>query len=331
MQGVQLSDIQKQTRPVTEKTVWHILNNPFYIGKITHKGELFDSTVRQPLVDLSTYYKVQAVLKTKAVKVYYPNMAFFTYRGLVKCGTCKRVYSPYVQKGVTYYRSACLNDCTNPLKHINDKFVTDGVQAILDRIHFTDIEIEQIEAHAFKGLDKLTEKRNKEIEDLTFQKNKVVENLKYLTDDKLNLLRTGVFTPAQLIEEEGRLTLLLSEIQGKISNLSISAKAMIEYVMSFSELVKNTALYFQYALDTEKRDIVVQVFSELYIENGELKYVANEAYNALLQRFDANFMATCGEGEIRTPGRISPTPHFEGGAFNHSATSPFLSIYLLSF
>lgn len=28
--------------------------------------------------------------------------------------------------------------------------------------------------------------------------------------------------------------------------------------------------------------------------NGKLKYVANEAYNALLLRYDANVMATCG-------------------------------------
>jgi hypothetical protein len=29
-----------------------------------------------------------------------------------------------------------------------------------------------------------------------------------------------------------------------------------------------------------------------------------------------------GEGEIRTPDEVAPMPHFECGAFNHSATSP---------
>ena len=66
---------------------------------------------------------------------------------------------------------------------------------------------------------------------------------------------------------------------------------MLEFVISFTELIRNTAMYFQYALDSEKRDIVVQVFSELYILEGKLEYVANEAYNALLQRFDAKNMA----------------------------------------
>src|ERR1700676_1498554 len=32
--------------------------------------------------------------------------------------------------------------------------------------------------------------------------------------------------------------------------------------------------------------------------------------------------ATGGEGGIRTPDRLAPMPHFECGAFDHSATSP---------
>src|SRR5579859_6690889 len=31
-----------------------------------------------------------------------------------------------------------------------------------------------------------------------------------------------------------------------------------------------------------------------------------------------------GEGGIRTPDRLAPMPHFECGAFNHSATSPWV-------
>jgi hypothetical protein len=36
-------------------------------------------------------------------------------------------------------------------------------------------------------------------------------------------------------------------------------------------------------------------------------------------------MPSGGEGGIRTPGTLASTPHFECGAFNHSATSPALS------
>src|SRR5215510_4517078 len=42
---------------------------------------------------------------------------------------------------------------------------------------------------------------------------------------------------------------------------------------------------------------------------------------ALLTRTGAR--ARGGEGGIRTPGTVTRTPHFECGAFNHSATSPW--------
>src|SRR5438477_217218 len=37
---------------------------------------------------------------------------------------------------------------------------------------------------------------------------------------------------------------------------------------------------------------------------------------------EASAQAAGGEGGIRTPDRLAPMPHFECGAFNHSATSP---------
>lgn len=298
LQGVELSDIPKVPRLITEASIFHILSNPFYIGKITHKGQLFDSTAHQPLIDLSTYYKVQSVLKKKAVKMYYPQFEFFTYRGLVKCGSCGRSYSPYIQKGIAYYRSRCRKGCTNPLKNINDKFITGKVQGILNRIHFTEPEIAAIEAYAWKELDKLTDRRNKQAEDIRLKKSKTEGNLDYLVRDKLNLLRTRVFTPDQLIEEETRLKELLASYEADIASLSVSTKAMLESIMSFSELARHVAAYFENGLDTEKRDIAMQVFTELYIENGDLKYKATEAYNALLMRHDTSVTSSCGEDYV---------------------------------
>lgn len=298
LEGIQLSGIPKISNPVTEKTIYHILNNPFYIGKIRHKGELFDSKAHLPLIDLSTFYKVQAVLKQKAVKVYYPVMNFFTYRGLVKCAVCKRAYSPYVQKNIVYYRSRCKAGCTNTVKNVNEALITKEITAILNRIYFTDTELLSIEASKQKGLDAITDKRSRQFDDLMFRKNKARENLDYLQKEKLNLLRTGVFTPAQLIEEEGRLMELVREIDEQIAELNESAQSMLMTVVSFSELIKHAAAYYEYALDTEKRDIAIQVFSELYLENGKLKYEAKQGFNALLQRFDACLQTTCGEDYV---------------------------------
>jgi site-specific DNA recombinase len=287
--GVELEEIPKTIRPITEKTIENILNNPFYVGKLLHKGQLIDSQVHQPLIDFSLFYKVQSMLKARNRTVHYPELAFFTYRGIIKCATCHRVYSPYIQKGIEYYRASCKQGCPNSVRNVNDKFLTEKVVGILDRVHFDDGELAVLETNSRVALDKITEKRNKELADLHRNHCKILDDLDYLAKDKLSLLRTGIYTPHQILEEEGRLTILLAEVKSKIDACSDSAKAMLDYVIAFSELVKNASEYYIYALDTEKRDLAVQVFSELYIESGELKYVAKYGYDALLRRFDPQF------------------------------------------
>lgn len=298
LQGLQLQDLPKVSRPVTAKTIENILHNPFYIGKIKHKGEIFDSTAHQPLIDVGLFYKVQSLIKQKNVNVHYPDLAFFTYRGLIKCGICQRIYSPYTQKGISYYRSQCKKGCPNTVKNVNDNFISGKVQEIIGKIHFTDEEIRTIEEDSQTEIEKLQDSRNKQLDDLRFQYNKAVDNLDFLLNDKLNLLRTGLFTPAQIIEEEGRLKSLIKDFQNKMSAYSESTQAMLDFVISFSELAKYASIYYPYALDTEKQRLVVETFSELFIEHGELKYKAKQGYDALLSRHCAKSTNSCAEGYL---------------------------------
>ena len=284
--GVQLEEIPKIIRPVTEKTIEKILNNHFYAGKLLHKGKLIDSHAHLPLIDLSLYFKVVAMLKKKNRTIHFPELSFFTYRGLIKCAICKRSYSPYITKGITYYQTSCISGCLNNVKNISEKSITGKIGEIISRIHFSDSEISAIEEEARSALDKISDRRNKELADLRRNLDKILSDFDYLAKDKLSLLRTGVYTPQQILEEEGRLTILLEQAKSKINVYSLSAKAMLDYVIAFSELVKNASTYFQYALDTEKRELTVQVFTELYVENGEIKFVAKYGYDVLLKRFD---------------------------------------------
>lgn len=293
LNGIPLGDIPKITRPVTAKTIEHILHNPFYIGKIRYRDELMESKAHKPLIDLATFYKVQAMMQKRNVSIHRPYLDFFTFRSLVKCGLCKRSYSPYIQKGITYYRVRCKPGCTNALKNISDGYITQKVGDLLGRIHFTNTEIGQLEEYAAKEFQTLTEKRNKQADDIRYLRNKEADNLAYLEQDRLTLLRTGVFTAAQLLEEEARLKTLIRGYEEKVQDLSQSMQTMLEHVISFSELLQHVGFYFSHALDSMKRNLVIQVFSELYIENGELKYVANEACRMLLERHNTSNKEAC--------------------------------------
>lgn len=61
---------------------------------------------------------------------------------------------------------------------------------------------------------------------------------------------------------------------------------MLKYILTFSELVKRASLYYKYALDVEKHQIITQVFTELRFSNNEFSFVAKDGFSALFWRHD---------------------------------------------
>ena len=285
LQGIPIESMPKLSRPVTAKTIENILNNPFYIGKNINEGKWIDSVAHQPLIDAGLFLKVRYMQSQRTTVVRYPHLEFATYRGLIKCKKCGRGFSPYVQRGVTYYRTKCKAGCTSTVRNVNEKRITDEIQKILLKISLSDEEIKYVSLHAEAELNKVTQRRNMEIEDLHVRLKKVMADLDYLLKERITLLRTGIMTVEILTSEEERIRLEIDEIQTKIQANSISSKAMLDYVISFSKLIENKGEYFQYAFDTEKRDLSIKAFTELYFMDGELEFTAKEGFEALFARY----------------------------------------------
>ena len=282
---------------LNEKSIEKILKNPFYIGKLKAVGKIIDG-VHQPLIDTGLFNKVQATLKTRNVKICYVDKEFFTYRGFVRC-TCGRLYSPYEQKGNNYYRCNCLNTCDSTDRNLKEIAVDNTVADIMDKIHFTDTELTEIETRAKDELyDVVEKKREFETGTLEKQRQRITEDLKYLEQNKITLLRTNVYTIEQFTVDHERLQNELKQVEEKLSSQNVSAKEMLDTVISFSELVKEAKIYYKNALDSEKREMATNVFYELNFKDGIIaNYNAKEGYSALLKRHSVNLRA---EGGNRT-------------------------------
>jgi len=282
--NIGLETVPKTSRPADHKTIEYILSNPFYIGKVRIENGFMDGKFHQPLIDVALFNKVQAVLRSRKVSVYYVDKDFFTYRGMLRC-SCDRLYSPYQQKGINYYRTRCKAGCSNTDKNLKDTDVHKLVQQALSTIYFTDEELKNIEEKAKSDLGSISERRSKELDDLHIQRKKVFADLDYLMDNKLTLLRTNTMKIEDIKIEEGRLTMRLAEIDSRMKIYAETAQEMLRYVITFSELVKNASAYYEFALDSEKREIATQVFSELVFSERKLvKYNAKEGFEALLNR-----------------------------------------------
>ncbi len=279
------SEILQVSRPITAKTMENLLKNPAYVGK--HKGK--DGRVwacKHPsLINESLYQKVQKALVSRNVSVHYIDKDFILFRNLVHC-SCGRAYSAYEQKGAMYYRSRCKPGCTNTKVNTNEDEINGAIEAFLDRIYFTEEEMIDIELGAHSGLDRIAAKRDKELADLERERKRIYGDLDYLKKNKITLLRNGVSSLEDYANDLIRLEGELAEVSEKMENYREAEGEMLKYVLTFSELVKMASQYYKHALDTEKRDILIDVFTELVFADGEFHFKPKDGYLALFDRHD---------------------------------------------
>ena len=107
-------DVVHVGRKFSKTLIRRMLQNEFYIGKITHKGRVYEGQ-HEPIIPMELWHKVQAIIKTNRVtgsRGRKQNLHTFLLQGLVKCGWCKSYMTPsYAQnhqkKHYFYYHCTC--------------------------------------------------------------------------------------------------------------------------------------------------------------------------------------------------------------------------------
>ncbi len=294
----EVEEIPKVARPVTENHISRILSNRFYTGRtLNNQGEYVPSNSHEAIVSDELFEEVQKQLKKKTTSIHYTEKLDQPLRGVCRCAYCERVYTPYMKKGIQYYNSRCTKSCKNTDKNLSFDKIDKKISGLITSLYFTDDEIEQMDARAGTDIALLEEKRQKELDKVERKKKKVREDLAYIRSNKLTLLKTGVYTPEGLIEEEEKLNDELSELQNTEQASDVAMHETMKEVQKLSELIKNVAVYYQFAKPHEKEQIVRVIFSELYISQDTLQFKVKKGFEA----FENRFLAVCDSTGNRTP------------------------------
>ena len=293
----EVEEIPKVARPVTENHISRILSNRFYTGRtLNNQGEYVPSNSHEAIVSDELFEEVQKQLKKKTTSIHYTEKLDQPLRGVCRCAYCERVYTPYMKKGIQYYNSRCTKSCKNTDKDLSFDKIDKKISGLITSLYFTDDEIEQMDARAGTDIALLEEKRQKELDKVERKKKKVREDLAYIRSNKLTLLKTGVYTPEGLIEEEEKLNDELSELQNAEQASDVAMHETMKEVQKLSELIKNVAIYYQFAKPHEKEQIVRVIFSELYISQDTLQFKVKKGFEA----FENRFVAVCDPTGNRT-------------------------------
>ena len=275
-------------RPITVNNVHKILNNTFYVGLVAgNRGEFVKSASHKALISDSLFDKVQEILGNKKVSIHYTQKLNHLYRGILRCGSCGRIYTPYTKKGFLYFGSRCAKDCSNSMKSLNLSFLETSIGNLIQNLSFTDEELERLDAGTNTDIALFDHKRKNELEAFDRQKRKIREDLTYLNANRLVLLRTGVYTPETFLHEEQRLNAELAGLQKKESASDVSMFEVIKDVIELSELIKSLYFYYQNAKSPEREDYVRKIFSELSFSENTLRIKCKNGLQVLESRFYA--------------------------------------------
>lgn len=279
-------EIKAVPRLPTFNNIHKILTNRFYAGTILgNDGDWIKSTSHERLISDELFNEVQKQLNKKNKSAHYVKHLEHPLRGVVRCGICKRVYTPYTQKGITYYGARCSKDCPNRTKSFNFAFITTKVGALIGSLSFRDDELEEIDARAGTDIALLDAKRINQIEVNDCLKKKIREDLAYLNANRLMLLKTGAYTPEKLVEDEANLNLELSTLSGEEIASDISMQDTVRDVVNLSELLKKAVPHYSFAEPQQKDKIIRTIFSELTFSENTLDYKCKKGFEVLSSRF----------------------------------------------
>lgn len=279
--------IEPTRRIITRSRMQEILTNQFYTGKIIgNHGKLIQSNSHKPIISEELFNKVQLQLRKRNISVKYSTALNYPLRGVIRCENCKRVYTPYEKKGILYFGVRCLKNCTNPNKNFNITLITTSIGKLIKGLVFTENDLQKFNEITSTDIALFETKRFEQLEVNNRQKKKLREDLAYLRENRLSLLKAGVFSPESLIEEENKIIKKIEKLQEEEKASDSSMTETFKDVVILSELLEKVYGYYNLADSFEKQEIIKIVFSELSVFQNEVKYKCKNGFQALQSRFD---------------------------------------------
>jgi hypothetical protein len=240
-----------------------MLGNSFYIGKIPWKGRIYNGT-HPPLIDIATFRAVQEKLSGRRAPRYSRHNSLF--RGLIRCGECRCLVTWEIHKGRYYGRCHGYRDCTRR-SYLREDRVDEQIPPALGVLRMPDPKVVPwVEEWARRQHDELPAATAR-IELLTKRRDDLSRRLNLAYDDRLD----GRITAARYDEIEARYKQERDGIQQEIEGIQ-DRPDMTEYYLDILRLCQRADHLYVHAGVEERRQLVLLLFSNLWVDGQKLAY-----------------------------------------------------------
>lgn len=266
------ADTPKVSHLPTYQTIHKILHNRFYTGMVRGEaGGWVKSKSHEGIVSEQLFERAQAQLAKKRRTRRYAKVLNLGFRHMVRCGGCGRIFTPYCKKGILYLSSRCRDECPNSIRNINLTFLTPAIGDSIARLVLSDDAIRALVTNGQITAAPRAQLKALRVEDAARKAKALRDELSYLRENKLALLRAGVYTPDEFIVEEIRKNQALEECKSEAATETQQGTDILHIAPKVSELLKRVHFYWDMVDSDVKEEIARTLFSELSVSQNTLQ------------------------------------------------------------
>lgn len=270
-----INNVWKQVRAkglnCSKNTIWNILRNPVYMGKIRVAASKDESAYladgqHEPLVSESLYYQVQDVLNGRKRNVPTKNTRRdeLPLRGFLVCRRCGRLLTGSASKGNggKYYYYHCQKGCRERFKaEIANETLLKGLKEFNSKPR-------AIEAYLLALKKAFQTNQEESANNIAFNKKELIKVKERLYAAQTMMLDREI-DPAEFREIKNRLDPEINNLERKINSAGNKSDDYGQYINGGIDLIRNMSGFFANADLQAKQQLIGSIFPEkLIFENN---------------------------------------------------------------
>ena len=259
-------------RPLSRSQLAAILHDPYYIGKVTFKGEIYPGR-HEALISPELFERVQRVLEVRHHRNQRDCRNSHFLRGLMQCGRCyeagrnsQLIYSrPVNRAGQVYEYYTCTNRAGCGLPHLPVAEIED---ALAREVATLRIPIEEVAALRQRVADSLEHQQAAEQETRRRLK-KELGRLDVKEERLLDLAADGGLVGKKLRKRLRDLQTRRAVVRQQLECTDEQLRREADTVLAYLDLLADPGRFYELASPVVKRKLLTAFYAQIWLDDDQ--------------------------------------------------------------
>ena len=304
-------------RPLSRSQLAAILRDPYYIGKVTFKGEIYPGR-HEALISPELFERVQRVLDVRQQRNQRDCRHSHFLRGLMQCGRCyeagrnsQLIYSrPVNRAGRVYEYYTCTNRAGCGLPHLP---VVEIEDALAREVAALRIPVEEVAALRQRVVDSLEHQQAAEQETRRRLK-KELGRLDVKEERLLDLAADGGLVGKKLRKRLRDLQTRRAVLRQQLECTDEQLRREADTVLAYLDLLADPGRFYELASPVVKRKLLTAFYAQIWLDDDQHTLQPVAEPREIVTRLHQAARHAVGGVQGSCPAARTVSHHVEGGS-----------------